>query len=556
MKFSGGHLILSVVIFLFSVNLYASDPWWGTRVQNRSHEMVVTHHTEANKVGYEILHRGGSAFDAFIAATMVEYVMTEGFTTAAGPLQAILYDAKSDKKIFLDGFWNSVRDPAGRWTTTKSPDGKAILVPGAIRALEALSRKYGRLTFAECLRPAYEIAREGFKINPVFASILKKRKVFLSDSNFKIEDSPVIKTQYGRETFFRNGKPLKEGDLLKLPEVENFIAHLMNEGADYMYEGDWAKQYVKTVRSLGGKMVLDDLKNYRAEWIEPYKIKYRGYEVFGPAGQNEIGPWTLIALKMFEARLIEIDPSVHFSRNAEDLTALLEVADDATIAIKNLENARFADRSFINQYFTKKFADHSANFNRLVRFRIQDFIDLFTAPKSTHSYSIAIVDREGNAITGVHSINAFPYADGYFVQGVSLSNAGKGLPSRNYGNPGERMLSPMSMNLVFENKMLRFLSSSFSANMVRAQLQFLVNLMDYKATAKRAVDLPRFGYRSVDGDTVQISPRFCKSVLKDVNISGEFQQEPKKIYDMGYGTVIEVRSDGSMQGARADLGKK
>src|SRR5436305_361897 len=66
------------------------------------HEAVVSYHPLATKIGKDILLEGGNAFDAFVATTAAQYVLSEGVTSLSGPLGALIYDAKSKQVVYLD----------------------------------------------------------------------------------------------------------------------------------------------------------------------------------------------------------------------------------------------------------------------------------------------------------------------------------------------------------------------------------------------------------------------------------------------------------------------
>jgi gamma-glutamyltranspeptidase/glutathione hydrolase len=216
--------------------------------------MVVSYHPLASQAGERVLGEGGNAFDAFIATTTCEYVLTEGVTRAAGPLCALVYCPVKHETVYLDGYFNNPANPEGRWSASQPALGKAVPVPGAIRALEALSRRYGKLTFSKCLQPAIRLADQGFVVTPLYAALLRYDAVVMSRS------------AYARATFFRDGQPLHSGDTIRLPEVADFFRHLAREGADYMYCGSWAKEMVTLVQAQGGKISLSDLANYRPRW--------------------------------------------------------------------------------------------------------------------------------------------------------------------------------------------------------------------------------------------------------------------------------------------------
>ena len=78
----------------------------------------------------------------------------------------------------------------------------AIGIPGLVAGVLEIHQKYGKLSREQVLAPAIELAEKGFKVYPELAFALNYKEKDLSQfpSTIKI--------------FFRNGKPLKEGDLL------------------------------------------------------------------------------------------------------------------------------------------------------------------------------------------------------------------------------------------------------------------------------------------------------------------------------------------------------
>jgi len=204
--------------------------------------LVVSYHEAAKKAGYIILNSGGNAFDAFVAVTMVENVVSSGYVTLAGLLSTLIYRAGTDEILYLDGGYNSVLDPEGAYDPKNPVIGKAIVVPGIVAGLEAISTRFGRLSFANVLQPAIEIASDGFVIDKRYAG------------HIQAEARKLRGTEYGRRTFFPNGTALQAGNILKQPELAEFLAKLAEQGAGYMYRGEWAARCVETVRRQGGVM--------------------------------------------------------------------------------------------------------------------------------------------------------------------------------------------------------------------------------------------------------------------------------------------------------------
>src|SRR6185295_450812 len=60
------------------------------------------------------------------------------------------------------------------------------------------------------------------------------------------------------------------------------------QGPAALYGGELGRQVVDRVKQLGGFLTLDDLRNTRADWVEPLSIPYRGYRIYElpPNGQG------------------------------------------------------------------------------------------------------------------------------------------------------------------------------------------------------------------------------------------------------------------------------
>src|SRR5262245_39634819 len=174
-------------------------PYLRTTMADASNAAVVTFHPQSRDAGLAILAEGGNAFDAFVAATMADYVVAAGGTSLAGPLGVLVFAANERKVEYLDAEFNESQRRGARWKPG-DPLGKAMLVPGAPAGLEALSWRYGRLSFARCLAPAIRLARDGFVLDDLYCRHIELCAALLRG------------TAYGRRTFFRRGRTPQPGD--------------------------------------------------------------------------------------------------------------------------------------------------------------------------------------------------------------------------------------------------------------------------------------------------------------------------------------------------------
>lgn len=524
--------ILGVTLMILVVLAVCFVPGGSPKPQSPKHSrspLVVSYHEAAEKAGYRILDSGGNAFDAFVGVTMVENVVSSGSVTLAGLLSTLIYHASSGEVVYLDGGFDSVSDPEGNFDPKHPAPGKKVAVPGVVAGLEAISQRYGRLSFAEVLQPAIKIARDGFVIDERFAS-------FVRDGAEKLK-----LTEYGRRTFFPNGVPLGAGDTVKQPELADFLAQLAEKGAAYMYKGEWAAQLVKKVRKEGGLMKMADLSSYRPIWTTPWRTSYRGYDICATSGRSMFGLHVLLALKTLEHT--DIRALGHFSQSPGALEILVRIAravlwESWTRKHQNLDNSELVN-SRLTPAYTAGIWD---------RVKAELKAAPPAAPVGHDTLSSVVADTEGNVVSGKHSINSELWGDGWFIQGVLLNATADALGR--YTGPGRRRTQGAGNFLVFKEGRLKYACGTFSLSNPDAAFQFLVNILDYELSPGQAVALPRFGSFPYDMKTGEVDwkkndldVRFSPEIVKILEERGLYfnQKNPKT----GKGCIVEFFPDGS-----------
>jgi gamma-glutamyltranspeptidase / glutathione hydrolase len=509
--------------------------------------IVVTYHPHATQAGEEVLAAGGNAFDAFVAATLAEYVVAEGGTSIAGPLGALIFDTKTKEVAYLDADFNEVKDPKGKWSTWDgmvtwlgfNRTGKAVLVPGALAGLEEMSRRYGNLSFDRLVQPALKLARDGFPLSESYAVVIQW-------------SSKVLKrTDYGRRTFFRSGQPLRPGDTLKQPELAEFLSKVAGHGAAYMYRGDWAKECVRVVRSRRGRMTEEDLASYRPSWHKPWTIRYRGYDVYAPSGRDWGGLWVNLALLALENT--DLAGMGHYSRSVDALEVVVRTARQVWQELPWLEDPHILeDRAAVESRLTSNHAKEIWN-------RVNQKLQAGTAARrGSHSYHIIVVDKHGNIVTGTHTIQSLPWGHGLFVEGIPLTYMGY-VPSKS--GPGERRLDALTMHLGFRDGKFRFATGAITAALLETNLQFLLNVIDYELPPDQAASLPRFGTfphdlrGKVKAGSNWLDPDIPEEIVHQLERRGlSFVRKGPMVctgLDTGLGAIVAVQPDGSLVGATA-----
>jgi gamma-glutamyltranspeptidase/glutathione hydrolase len=509
--------------------------------------IVVTHHPHATQAGADILAAGGNAFDAFVAATLAEYVVAEGGTSIAGLLGALVFDAKAQEVAYLEADFNEVQDPKGKWSTWDGivawfglhRTGKAVLVPGALAGLEEMSRRYGTFNFDQVIQPALKLARDGFPLSEFYGAVLQWSARVLQ------------RTEYGRRTFFRNGQPLRPGDTLQQPELAEFLSKVAADGAAYMYRGDWARECVRVVQSRRGRMTEEDLARYRPSWHKPWKIHYRGYDLYAPSGRDWGGLWVNLALLTLEnTNLADMG---HYSRSADALEVVVRTVRQVWQELPWLEDPRvLEDRAAVESRLT-------ASYTKEIWNRVHQKLPAGNAARrGSHSYHITVVDKQGNVVTGTHTIQSLPWGDGTFVEGIPLTQMGY-MPSKS--GPGERRVDALTMHLGFRDGMFRFATGAFTDALLETNLQFLLNLIDYGLPPDVAASLPRFGTfprdlrGKVDVGANWLDPDIPEEIVRQIESRHlSFVRKGPLVctgLDTGLGAIVAVQPDGSLAGATA-----
>jgi gamma-glutamyltranspeptidase/glutathione hydrolase/leukotriene-C4 hydrolase len=101
------------------------------------------------------------------------------------------------------------------------------------------------------------------------------------------------------DVYYRDGKPIKQGDIIKRPHLADTLETISTLGADEFYEGDIAKQLVNTIQSAGGIVTLNDFKAYRPVIRRTLSTWYNGRKVT-TCSEPTSGPVILSVLNLIE----------------------------------------------------------------------------------------------------------------------------------------------------------------------------------------------------------------------------------------------------------------
>ncbi len=485
--------------------------------------MVVAQESRAARIGVEILDRGGNAIDAAVAVGFALAVTYPRAGNIGGGGFMVIHLDKEKRDIAIDyretapaaATTGMFLDAKGEPDPAKSRDSAlAVGVPGTVAGLALAHRKYGsgKLSLADLIAPAIELAAKGFAVEDDTADSLpraRKRIARWGTSSVLLKDG---------------GQPLQEGDRLIQPDLANTLRAIAQEGPRGFYEGPTAARIADAVRNAGGIMASDDLKNYQALERPVVRGTYRGYDIVSMPPPSSGGVHLIEMLNILESddlnKLGRGERSLHLmieamKRAYADRAVYMGDPDAVTMPIAGLTSKQYAAtlRASIGDRATP-----AAN--------IRPGKPPDNEGRNTTHFSV--IDRDGNAVSNTYTLN-FSYGLGLIADGtgVLLNNelddfTAKPGASNAFGlvgftanlpGPNKRPLSSMTPTIVLKDgKPFLVTGSPGGSRIITAVLQVIVNVIDFKMPIADAVSAPRL-HNQWQPDQVLAEPGFDPAVL-------------------------------------------
>lgn len=503
-------------ILTFSLSLIAAvshaakpEPFPITPDNTGEHFMVSATNPYVSSTGYSILKQGGNAVDAMVAMQMVMSVVEPDMTGIGGGTFALFYQHDKQKFFALDG-----RDEApssanpemfvenGKVLSRNEILGpRSIAVPGTLRLLYTTHEQYGKLPWSDLIKPAIELASEGYAMNSYTYDIVVREQS-------RLEQDPEVKALYWQ------GDEIKPtGTLMKNPKMVETLRNIAQQGDSYLYGGEFGKHIVDTVNSRiddqHEKLSLDDFKNYQVKQREVIESDYRGNKIvsFGyPASgglmvsqslellepyelsqmaKTDVEPWRLMTEAMRIAKADRIayagDPDFVEAPTAELLSR--EYLDERRGLIPSEGVAKENPKA--GQVTATQYAQYQG----------------FESKDTGH---ISIVDKEGNAIAMTSTVGT-GMGSGVMVDGVILNAqmanfspqpTVNGKPTQNSIEAGKRPRSAITPLMVMDSDdNLRLVVGSPGSSQIPGYvLKTVVGVLDWNLSAQEAIDLPNIQY--------------------------------------------------------------
>jgi gamma-glutamyltranspeptidase/glutathione hydrolase len=496
------------------------------------HGMVVAQEKLATQIGADILRQGGNAVDAAVATGFALAVSYPRAGNIGGGGFMVIHSAERGQDVAIDyretAPGAATRDmflgADGKPDPAKSRDSAlGIGVPGTVAGLALALEKFGsgNFTLAQIVRPAIDLARDGFLVADDTADTL-------SDMYRRMARWPSQAKSFSRT----DGSPLHDGARLIQGDLAATLVAIAEQGPRGFYEGAVAEKLVKAVRDAGGIMTTDDLKSYQAILRVPVRGSYRGYDIVSMPLPSSGGIVLVEILNILEGfPLAEMKQG-----SAASLHVMIEAMKRAYA-----DRARYlGDPAFIdaptNVLLSKDYAaKQRASIDPARATPWAEAAPAAPQREGSNTTHYSVVDSRGNAVSNTYTLN-FPYGVGLVAEGtgVLLNNelddftAAPGASNAfglvgfeaNLPGPGKRPLSSMSPTIVLKDgKPLLVTGTPGGSRIITAVTQVIVNAIDYKMDIAAAVAAPRLHHQWLPED-VRFERGFPDDVLAELKAKG------------------------------------
>ena len=480
--------------------IYMWPSYWGKPVAHGSMGAVSCNNIYATRAGLEILNKGGNAFDAAVAVSLTLSVVEPHHSGIGGGCFSLLYDAKTGKTEGIDGrgiapakatadLFIKDGEVQDEW---EDLGGQSVALPGLLKTMDIVLKKYGTMTLKDVAAPAIRCARNGFGTSYTGALTMYDNSV-----ERKMRLSEAFRKLYLKE----DGSFYRFGEIQKNQEIADLLENIAEQGVDYFYKGKVAKQIVDLINDRGGCFDVSDMESYEPKFREPVKTTYRGYEVaaFAPPSGGCALVEMLNILENYDVRSMGHNTAASIHALTESMK--LGFADRSVALgdpdFVNVDVERLTSKKFAHERFT--LAGEKAG-----EFASADGIEAKQYPGNTSHF--VVMDKDGNAFSQTQTIRDW-FGCGIVVDGLGfvLNNAmsdfsaavgamtsqGLAYGSANAIQGGKTPLSSMSPSMVFKDgKPFLAIGAAGGPRIITGTLQGIVNAIDFDMTPEQLVNAP------------------------------------------------------------------
>jgi len=312
-------LLASSIFSLLALSALTADAFGQATVKpvlHGKHWVAVTGKPLAATAGAMTFTRGGNAVDA--ACAMLAATSTMWDTLGwGGETQALIYNPHTGEVKGINALGVAPTGATAEFFHEKGmvypPEygPLAAVTPGTPGGLMVMLAEYGKLSLAEVLAPAMQMA-EAYPIEGVQADNIERRRKVIEQWSYSTAvflphlnaDDPQQRAAPAAGEMFRQADLL--ATLQKLVDTEKAALdagktrkEAIYAAYDRFYRGDIAEEIVRSTREYGGLFTMEDLDKWQVHIEDPVTTNYKGIDVYKLTSWVQ-GPVMLQALNILE----------------------------------------------------------------------------------------------------------------------------------------------------------------------------------------------------------------------------------------------------------------
>lgn len=498
--------------------------------------MIASANEIASRAGLDILRQGGNAVDAAVAvAFALAVVHPEAGNLGGGGYMMVRMADGTVRAFDYKETAPALAHPGMFTGRLDSAVGyKASAVPGTVAGMGMAHARFGKLPWKTVLEPARRLARNGFPASQRMEIILALQV-------------PVMKQFPDSARIFLHGsdRPLKQGELVKQPDLAATIARIQKAGWREFYEGLTAHLIDRDMAAHNGTIRYDDLRTYRAIERDPVKGTFRGNQILSMPPSSSGGTTLIEMLNIFETFPAQLGREGSVEQRHYMIESMRRAFRDRA--------ATAADPGFaavpIDMLTSKAHAQELAATIRPDRASTSAAADGgdsgYESEDTTH---FSVIDAAGNIVSNTYTLNSF-YGSQVMAHGtgVLLNDIMSGFSNqaggRNEIKAGKRPVSSMTPTIVLhpDGSPWFALGSPGSATIPNTVFQVIVNIVDSKMSLRDAVEFPRI-HHQYQPDRVDAEPA---ALIFDI---------AEKLRSFGHTINPALRSQGDVHAVMVEQG--
>lgn len=502
---------------------------------------IASAHPLATQAGMAILEQGGNAFDAAVAVASALNVVEPMMSGLGGYGTILTYDAGEGRIRFLNSSGrfplkcdsDLMRPPTPDYLANRTGP-KAISTPGNLNAWKELHRSYGSLPWARLFEATIGYAEAGVPVSP--------------HTGRWIAEAFDAFPEYPRAFYGRAGRPLGEGERLVQADLGQTYRLIAEQGPEPFYRGAIARRIHQQMEAIGSFLALEDLQRDVAEWWEPVRIPYRGFEVCTAGMPSNAYPG-LFLLGVMEA--FDLPALGH---NSPAYLHLLAEAAKASCRVRLTHPGELEAQDHILGHILTREHCHAVA-AAIDRERASAFTLAFP-PEHENTTHFVVVDAQGNIVSATQTLgNMFGSRVMIEGTGVWMNNSMAYSSFEPKGNPMDvrpgryKVSGDCPVIILQDGRPWAALGTPGGHTITQNVPQIVLNLIDFRMSMQEAIDAPKLAFIE-DGRTLRVEPGLPGDAVPALRAMGHSTVDGRIGNAMGVrlrreagGTVLEAGVD-------------